>query len=36
MQTIIKGNYVSVRIGVKYGLPDFTKAENENPYLTDI
>ena len=37
MQTI-KGNYVSVRIGkisVIYWL-DFTKAENENRYLTDI
>ena len=33
-----KGNYVSVRIGeisIKYWL-DFTKAENENQYLTDI
>ena len=37
MQTI-KGNYVSVRIGlilVKYQLI-FTKAENENQYLTNI
>ena len=34
----IKGNYVSVRIdyiSVKYWL-DFTKAENENQFLTDI
>ena len=37
MQTI-KGNYVLVRISkilVIYWL-DFTKAENENQYLTDI
>ena len=37
MQTI-KGNCVSVRIGyvsVKYWL-NFTKAENENQYLTDL
>ena len=37
MQTI-KGNYVSVRIGqilVEYWL-NFTKAENEDQYLTDL